>query len=84
MSTAANHPPSCQVCRGSGWQRGADVDVHALDGRYLRTYTTAEPCTHHWPSDEYPEELTSLDEYRQRHHDDEALARDRHPSARAQ
>ena len=70
MDKASDHPPTCQTCRGSGWQHGPDIDVHALNGHYLRTYTTAEPCTHHWQDDEYPKELISLDEYLRRHPED--------------
>ena len=48
--TPANHPPSCPVCHGDGWQPGPPIHSHA--GGDPVTYTTVEPCTHIWWDDE--------------------------------
>jgi hypothetical protein len=49
MSTPANHPPSCSVCHGTGWQPGPDIETVA-NGDVVH-YSSVEPCTHHWSND---------------------------------
>ena len=69
-----NHPPSCRICHGTGWHRGPDVPVHAINGQPIRNYSTVQPCTHHWIDDEHHHDpLISLDEYLHRHPEDTHL-----------
>jgi hypothetical protein len=49
MSRPANHPPSCTVCRGTGWQPGPDIESVA-NGQIVH-YSSVEPCTNHWSND---------------------------------
>jgi len=49
MSRPANHPPSCSVCHGTGWQPGPDITTVA-NGQTVR-YSTVESCTNHWSND---------------------------------
>lgn len=60
MSTPADHPHSCSVCQGTGWQSAPDIQGTAY-GQPV-TYSTVEPCTHHWANDEHhrPELITRL------------------------
>jgi len=83
MTQPAQHPPTCQVCHGSGWQIGPDTEVRSLHGEVLRIYRTVTPCTHHWTDDDpTPDDVISLDEYLARHHDEHLEhARQRHPTA---
>jgi hypothetical protein len=50
----ADHPPSCRVCKGSGWQDGPPI--HSLANGDQVTYTTVEPCRHHWTNDDASKE----------------------------
>lgn len=47
----ADHPPSCQVCDGTGWQPGQPV-VETVNGK-PHEYPTLEPCQHRWSNDEH-------------------------------
>lgn len=70
MMSAANHPPTCHVCHGSGWQQGPPIEQTDPDGAVLRIYATVEPCAHHWTGDNpNPEPLISRAEWLARHHD---------------
>jgi hypothetical protein len=81
--TPADHPPTCRICHGTGYQPGPD-NIHRDDnGHIIRTSTTVTACTHHWTEDDpTPDEAIDLDTYLTRYPDDDALARSRHPSAR--
>jgi hypothetical protein len=75
MSRPSDHPPTCQVCRGTGWEPGPDIDEHA-NGRAI-AYETVQPCAHHWRDDEpHRAELISRREYLDRltARDDPAVA----------
>ena len=51
MSTQpAQHPRTCQRCAGTGWQPGPPIPYTA--GGVPGTYSTVEPCTHHWTDDD--------------------------------
>ena len=45
----AEHPPSCPTCTGTGWQDGPVI--HSQANGDPVTYSTVEPCTHHWTND---------------------------------
>jgi hypothetical protein len=47
---SSDHPRSCRVCRGTGWQPG-EPRFEIVDGRRVR-YDTCAPCQHHWANDE--------------------------------
>ena len=46
----SDHPPTCAVCHGDGWQPGPPIHSQA-NGQPV-TYTTVEPCTHLWSDDD--------------------------------
>ena len=60
----ANHPASCQVCAGTGWQEGPPILGQNHGRPFL--YTTVTPCTHHWSNDDPQPTLLSQDEYLER------------------
>ena len=62
--TPAEHPRSCQVCGGTGWMPGPSIPGHQ-HGRPF-TYTTVQPCTHHWANDDPDPTLFSRDEWQAR------------------
>ena len=55
MIIPAEHPPSCEVCNGTGWMPGPPI----LSQQHNRPfeYSTVVPCTHHWSNDELPLEV---------------------------
>lgn len=46
----ADHPPTCRVCEGTGFEPGPPI-VSIVNGESYE-YTTVQPCTHHWANDE--------------------------------
>lgn len=72
----SEHPSTCRVCHGDGWQHGPDNVVTNDAGQILRVSTTVVPCMHHWANDPpEPDEVVALDAYLARYPDDDALAR---------
>ena len=57
--TPANHPRSCRVCAGSGWQPGLDLVLVANGQR--TTYSSVEPCLNHWVDDNPFTDIHGLD-----------------------
>lgn len=58
MRNAAQHPPSCRTCRGTGWQDGEPI-WETVMGQPHR-YDTLEPCRAHWtehPPDPYYDDV---------------------------
>lgn len=63
----ADHPSTCEECHGTGWQPGPPI-AGQHHGRTF-TYTTVEPCTHHWANDDPNPDLfaqSELDQNRSR------------------
>jgi hypothetical protein len=49
----SNHPTSCPVCHGDGWQPGPPI-IDTVNGE-PHTWTTVAPCTHIWWDDDHLE-----------------------------
>jgi hypothetical protein len=45
----ANHPSTCQLCRGCGFMDGPP-EFEIVNGE-PHGYTTVTTCTHHWSND---------------------------------
>ena len=46
----ANHPATCQLCRGCGFMDGPP-EFEIVNGE-PHGYTTVTTCTHHWTNDD--------------------------------